>query len=489
MNFDYKINKIKSPLSVQFELTYNCNNQCLFCYNVNKSPDAVSSDQDDLYNTILPYDKICKIIDKLVDAEVFELVFTGGEPTLHPDFLNILSYALDKGLKASFITNANSMTKELAKKIARLGVQAAQISLHGSTEQLHDSLTHTKNSFQKAMRGIDYLISQGIHLNLNMTVCKENKHDVFNTAKLAKEYGMKSFSMTRFIASGEGLANVDSIGLVKEDLESILDQIEKIDKELGIELSVLTPIPLCSISKPGLVLNRMSRCDGGISWCAISPAGKVRLCTNSNEIAGDLNTESLEDIWQNSSTFMRCQNLEQVPDECKTCAGFQFCGGGCRAQAFNCTGKYKGKDTSCTFENIENLNKNFNEILENIVGPDNKRNEYSQDISIMIQKPFVNRDFVYFRREKEGILAYDGFRSNMFNKDAMEIFDLCDSNRTLSEIITTLSRKFNQSAEELKPVITDFLIKSSQLNIVEWGQLNMDELKMKLDKPEVKKAR
>lgn len=469
MSFDFKINKIESPLSVQFELTYNCNNRCGFCYNVNKSPD--SSDVKDEYNKILSFENITGIIDKFCQAKIFKLVLTGGEPTLHPDFFKILNYINGSGLQPSFITNANNVTPEFAHTAFELGVRGVQVSLHGSNRKLHEKVTLVNGSFDKAIDGIKNFIKNNIHVNVNMTVCRTNITDIVNTAKLVKSLGCTSFSISRFVASGDGLTNNDTIGVTKNDLNFMVEEIEKVEHEVGMDIRILTPIPLCSIKKPEVVLGKMARCDGGISWCGVSPTGKVRFCTHSSEIAGDIREGSLEEIWQRGEPFVRCQSMENVPEQCKSCKAFQYCGGGCRSHAYNCTGDYKGVDSCATLENIESLNKRLPAILEELNRYENSIMSYDKTTSLLSQKPFVDRTRVMFRKEGEEILSFNGERLNMFNQDAMNIFELCNGELTVEEIIESLSQKIGQNFDELKPIILDFFESSSQLNIIRWNPI------------------
>ena len=479
MNYNYKINNIKSPLSVQFELTYNCNNRCIFCYNVNKHPENTTDRCQ--FDKMLSFDEVCRLLDKLYDAEIFELIFTGGEPTLHPDFLGILEYARHKGLNASFITNGNLMSPEYVKHVCDLGIRGVQVSLHGSNAEIHEGITRIRHSFEKTVKGIKNLAEAGIQVSINMTVCRNNISDIINTACLVKSLGACSFSITRFVASGEGLANNDTIGINSSDLDFIVDQIDRINNEIGIEMHILTPIPLCSVKRPEVIIGRMSRCDGGISWCGISPSGEVRFCTHGKESGGNLMDDTLENIWQKGVPFVRCHSMEHIPDACRECAVFQFCGGGCRAHALNCTGDHKGLDSCATITNIPEMNRQLPEIIKVIAANyTHKNNDYSRDISILLQKPYVDRNKILFRSEPGGILSFDGTGCNMFNEDALAIFNLCNKDLTVREIVEKLSKEFNQPVDELKPIIKEFLAESTDLNIVEWEPFDYREIQLNL---------
>ena len=78
---------IKAPLTVSFQITGKCNLNCLYCY---AWPHT---------NKIVPKEKVLTIIEQLIDYEVFEIIFEGGEPFMHPDFIDILKTCADWGLE------------------------------------------------------------------------------------------------------------------------------------------------------------------------------------------------------------------------------------------------------------------------------------------------------------------------------------------------------------------------------------------------------
>ena len=94
-----KLLKLKLPTRVNYEITYLCNQRCCFCYN---------EEQKGLHPTL---SDIKKILDKLFDSEIYNVVLTGGEPTSHPDFLKILEYMKDKGFSIGIVTNITLITK------------------------------------------------------------------------------------------------------------------------------------------------------------------------------------------------------------------------------------------------------------------------------------------------------------------------------------------------------------------------------------------
>lgn len=467
---DIQINRLKAPLTVQFELTYECNNYCLFCYNVWKSPYNGKNQEQ---QRLLSFKQICGVIDHLKSTGVFQIYFTGGEPTLHPDFCEILEYASSVGLRPSFITNANLITPELAGKVRQIGVKHCQVSLHGSDAQLHESLTQVTGSFKRATEGVRYLAENGISVNINMAVNRLNMHDMFETASLAKELGAKTFTFTRFVYSGAGNAQQETLGLSREDQDYLVDELDRIDKELGFKTRVLTPIPYCSIKEPEKIAGKISKCDGGITWCVITPSGKVRTCTNADETAGDLEENSLEEIWRNSPQFVRCQNLEHIPDECKTCEAFSYCGGGCRACAYNFSkGDSKAPDPCSNLANVQRVNARITGITDAILNRSHHRLrterilQLEQHVDKVIPKISGH---LMVRQEEFGILASNGRSFVIVNEIGLDILHQIDGEKTLAQIIDHFAGRFADLPRiDIENKLIEFIKTASLMKMVFW---------------------
>ena len=464
----YKINPIAAPLSVQMELTYGCNNACLFCYNVWKSPEKKQENKP-----VLRFMEIKKIMDKLKHACIFKLSYTGGEPTLHPDFLDILQYGTNIGLNQSFVTNANLVDDDFAGRIKDSGVYQCQVSLHSADKQIQDSLTQVAGSYEKVIRGIRSFIKHGFSLNINMTVIKKNLNEIFKTASLAKELGAGSFTITRYVNAGYGLTHLNSIGVEISDLEFIVDEIVRVEKELGMNIKVLTPIPLCSLRDPSKIVGKMSKCDGGISWCAISPSGDVRYCTNMDEVAGNLLEQDLETIWQQGIPFQKCRNLTHVPDECKACFAFQFCGGGCRASSYNYSrGDAKAPDPCSQIRNYLSINQNMPGIIKQL---DKERfNIKTGSIDELFRNsldeliPVINGKLMV-RNDKPGLIAStNGMKYAVINEDGLAFLKKCDGKSSIRKIINVLAGEYRAEAAKIEKGIIDFSKYITQMELLNW---------------------
>ncbi len=126
-------------------LTRACNNHCLFCH-----------DKDAQNGTAIPYNKLCRQILKGRQNGATRAVLSGGDPTLHPRLLDIISFAKSAGYgHIQLISNGRmfSYNDFLEKAVVR-GLNEVTFSIHGHTRELHDGLTGVPGSFDQALDGL-----------------------------------------------------------------------------------------------------------------------------------------------------------------------------------------------------------------------------------------------------------------------------------------------------------------------------------------------
>ncbi|MEA3560790.1 MAG: radical SAM protein [Candidatus Omnitrophota bacterium] len=99
--------RIKRSNVCQFELTFKCGLNCSYCYvSCYNKPECIKNE--------LTTKGVKFILDKVYNAGIIWLCLTGGDPLTREDFLEIYSYAKNKGLIITIFTNGYSMTKEIA---------------------------------------------------------------------------------------------------------------------------------------------------------------------------------------------------------------------------------------------------------------------------------------------------------------------------------------------------------------------------------------
>lgn len=296
------------PLSVIWEITYACNQNCKYCIAKAGKPDPDELSEEEI-NTVL---------DELVNLRVGLINITGGEPLLKKDTaLYIARKASERGIELELLTNAMLMTPDTAQAFADAGVRYAQVSLDCARPDIHDDQRGVKGSWEKAVAGIKRLREAGIEVmaaavmnSETIAYLEETRNFLGSIADVVK--------MGPVLPMGRG---ENHACLLTPDMHYELLKLRNRTDE-----NQLTDFIFCK-----------ERCSIGTTP-VIAPNGDVFPCmlTKYEELkVGNIRESSLRDIYKNSHVLkelFQC-NVDKI-DTCRDCWNRYYCGGGCRGCAF-----------------------------------------------------------------------------------------------------------------------------------------------------------
>lgn len=179
--------KMRFPFSGQIELSYRCNLCCVHCYcqGLEKTGEAASSAsratdirKQSLYSTELTTVQWKKVFDEIQKAGCLWLTFTGGDPLVREDFLELYSYAKIKGFIITIFTNAQGLTKDVIDCFAKSPPYSIEITLNGISEAVYEAITQVKGSFSKAIENIKKLKEKNLKIILKSNCLKTNKNEI-----------------------------------------------------------------------------------------------------------------------------------------------------------------------------------------------------------------------------------------------------------------------------------------------------------------------
>jgi MoaA/NifB/PqqE/SkfB family radical SAM enzyme len=179
---------------VDIKLGYSCNNNCIHC--------VIQDFREVCLNKGLPEDLSTERFKfEMEDSRsrgAQLVVFTGGEPTVRSDLVELLEYAKTLGLQVLIQTNGrNFCNLELAQQTARVGnVINYCIALHAPDAQTHDAITRAKGSFAQTVQGITNLINLGQNVSGKIVISKKNYQLIPATTQLMIDLGIRYVSFT-----------------------------------------------------------------------------------------------------------------------------------------------------------------------------------------------------------------------------------------------------------------------------------------------------
>lgn len=265
---------------------WNCNQKCLHCYASGEKMSNVNE---------LSTDEWKLIIDKCKEAGIPQLTFTGGEPTIRKDLVELVDYA--KWFITRLNTNGILVTKELANALYNASLDSIQFTFYSSDKDIHNQLVGGDH-FDKTVLGIKNAIEAGLDVSVNTPLCSLNK-DYVPTIAFLEKLGVKYFSTSGLIPTGNAKEE-DSVmtRLSEEEITWSVERGYHYCKNHQLELSFTSP---GWISETKLKEMRMvvPSCGASLSNMAIAPNGEVIPCQSwlFEEGLGNILEEKWKDIW------------------------------------------------------------------------------------------------------------------------------------------------------------------------------------------------
>lgn len=317
-------------IAATIRVTKACNLKCPHCY-VN----AGKKLKDEL-----SLKEIKSVIDQLANLNVFSIFFTGGEPFLRKDIVEILKYTDKKGIGIAISTNASILNKEILEKIKNLRFDLFQISLDGPKE-IHESI-RGKGSWQRTITNIKLarsILKQKV--GLGIVIMKNNWNVLDQTIAKGVNCGADRITLMCLILSGRASKELNPSP--KEFLKSIhkiFDKYKILQKKAKFSKDTTIPSALIPKKWREKGLHRTFAPCSFPYYIAINSNGDVAPCDGlfnyPEMIIGNVRKNSLWEIWQNSKLLkeLRRINPSDLKGVCKKCIYREYCAGGCRAAAY-----------------------------------------------------------------------------------------------------------------------------------------------------------
>ncbi|MDR4497682.1 MAG: radical SAM protein [Candidatus Scalindua sp.] len=279
--------------SIVIELTNHCNLSCQHCLDGRHSSDGGN----------LKIEIVEKILQDAKGIKIDFLSFTGGEPTLHPRFTEILKKVYEAEYNFGFVTNGWNFTEMYRHLLPfRDRLRGITFSLDGSREETHDRI-RGKGSYRRVMQDVSICIVKDIPFTINTTVMFHTKGKLKEMAELATKLGSRGLRFGHLMPTPRNIAN----GLTISPEECVV-----VEGMIGkLQQSFTMPI----IMAPGYYTTNLFPCatlqmqEFNIDW-----RGNVTFCchmsghgngTGNKDVIGNLDEMSF------AETYKRFINLDE----------------------------------------------------------------------------------------------------------------------------------------------------------------------------------
>ncbi len=364
----YSANNSVGPV-IAFNCTSRCNLYCLHCY---------SSSQPNQYNDDeLTTDQAKELLAQLVEANCPVVLFSGGEPLLRGDLLELLAEAKRLKLRTVISSNGTLIDSVTAKQLTEVGVSYVGVSIDGQ-ETFHDKFRRSPGCFKAAMIGIKNCKKAGIKTGLRFTITKANAEQIPAVFDIAASSDIRRICFYHLIRAGRA-EKLDSFILTPEKTRQVLDVIierthnfvtkDLIDEVLTVDNHADGPYLLTKMINENNSEYKMARklllANGGnkvgekigcVSWDGnVYPDQFWR-----NYSLGNIKDKTFKQIWENpdEQVLNKLRNKSQFADKrCLRCKWFDLCKGNYRFLTGKADDKYWLNEPACylTDEEISEL--------------------------------------------------------------------------------------------------------------------------------------
>ena len=291
---------------------WHCNQQCVHCY---------AAGQQQAEEAELSTAEWKRIIDLCKKARIPQITFTGGEPTMRDDLVELIDYS--KWFVTRLNTNGIKLTEEVCAKLKAASLDSLQITFYSSDEKIHNELVGASH-YKETVAGIENAVKAGISLSINTPLCTLNKN-YKETLEFLHQKGVMYVTCSGLITTGNAAADKSaSLRLSKDEIKAVLKEAVEYCHANGMEIS---------FTSPGWVENSFCEelgitapvCGACLSNMAVTPGGNVVPCQSwlSGPVLGNMLKDEWPSIWNSQECVKHRDFSAQMNGTCPLKTGAQ----------------------------------------------------------------------------------------------------------------------------------------------------------------------
>jgi radical SAM protein with 4Fe4S-binding SPASM domain len=344
---------------VFWESTAGCNLQCRHCRRLDVSGQLSRRD----LTTGQGRDMIAAI--RRAGSPI--LVFSGGEPLIRTDILELAEFAHAAGLPTALATNGVLVDPAMAGRIRDAHIRRVSVSLDGPDEATHNRLRRQPGCFAAACDGLRNLRSAGVSTQINCTVSRHNVDRLDELYRLATELAVDALHLFMLVPVGCGADLGEGEMLSAERYERVLEWLAGRSRTGPLAVKAT-----CAPHYQRVLRMRNAECGmryeesafdsefrtpnsklargclAGTGVCFVSHVGEVFPCGYLPVSCGNVLTAEFATIWRDSPVFARLRDRSLLSGKCGACEFVRVCSG-CRARAYAATGDFLGEEPYCAY--------------------------------------------------------------------------------------------------------------------------------------------
>ena len=308
-----------SPKILQLHINTQGNFNCEYCYINNRNVETLSLSE------------IFDLIDQAKKLGIKFIDLLGGEPFMHPNFLEIIQYIYKKGVYVTIFTNGSFLNIEFLHNLKPFK-NFLTLVVKYDHKKSYSKQTNTRNLFKKIKKNIKKYTDEGFKVITFTVVTQKNINHINDIIK--ESIGLGALPMfERYMPVKDSKTN-HLLEIKKEEWADVLDQVYELYKPYRAVIKGLAFLKggVCSCYQNSICVTA----DGYILPCPETPF-ELNL--------GNVKEKPLKKIWKDSSSIRN--NWNKIPLECSHCKSKYLCRGGCKAYTYIKNKEFNKKDPLC----------------------------------------------------------------------------------------------------------------------------------------------
>lgn len=343
-----KMEGLHSPKTLTLSITGICNLACAHCL-------VMAGESNSAAN--VPESVLCRMIEELVAIGGEGIRITGGEPLCHPDWLELIRFAREAGIRNILLqTNGMLFNDETVAALRELDFPglSIQLGIDGSSAPVHDR-TRGKGSFNGLMEGLGRLIQGGLgsRITFLFTEMRHNLSDIPAVLELADQLNVFSVATGTLVRGGRASAGNLIVPPVAEQYLELLDRYDSDPRfrELYSKLGNVSAVEWCCSEAVR---------DEGCTFIEnpyLTPKGRLYPCllchTDDYSVSGVFEKGFIAALAEGAAAWATLMQISRsrigALPVCRECTGRDNCAGGCMGRAWGSTGNLLAEDDRCSF--------------------------------------------------------------------------------------------------------------------------------------------
>jgi Fe-coproporphyrin III synthase len=352
------------PPIVVWNCTQRCNLKCLHCY---------ARAQDKVYQGELTTGESKAFLRDLADFKVPVILFSGGEPTLRKDIIELAGRAKELGIRVVLSTNGTLITDKLAEEIIKIGFGEVGISLDG-IGAVNDHFRGQQGAFEAALQGFRRLVALKQRVSLRLTITRHNYGEIPAIFDLVEREQIDRICFYHLAYAGRG-SSMQAEDISPQETRDVVDLIFDRTVDLhrrGLSKDILTVdnhadgvylylrVKRKDPDRASKVLELLRRNGGnnsGIRIAAVDNLGYVHPDQFWWHYSlGNVRQRKFGDIWSDTSEPLLQGLRDRKPrlkGRCGRCQYLDLCNGNLRVRAEAVYGDVWADDPACYLTDAE----------------------------------------------------------------------------------------------------------------------------------------